>query len=71
VPKVVKFLILATSWVALLALVVFIAWTTRLDPLITVPAVLSAVYVAYAITYWTTPEIAERIYLYLKNWENN
>jgi hypothetical protein len=71
VPKVVKLLILATSWMALLALVVFIAWTTQLNPLITAPAVLSAVYVAYAVLYWTMPEIAERLYLCLKNWENN
>ena len=64
-------MILAISWVALLALIVFIAWATRLNPLITVPAVLSAVYVAYAVTYWTLPEIAERLYLCLKNWGNN
>ncbi len=71
VPKVVKLLIVATSWVSLSALVVFIAWATQLNPLITAPAVLSAVYVAYAVIYWTMPEVAERLYLCLKNWEDN
>ena len=66
-PKVVKALIIATSWVALLALVVFIAWETQLSLLITVPAVLSAAYLAYAVTYWVMPEIAERLYRHLKN----
>ena len=69
-PKVVKFMILGASCLVLLADVVFIARATQMDPLITVPAVLCAVYVAYAVTYWTIPEIAERLYLCLKNWES-
>ena len=64
-------MILGALCLALLADVIFIAWATQINPLVTVPAVLSAVYVAYAVTYWTMPEIAERLYLCLKNWGNN
>jgi hypothetical protein len=52
-PKVVKFLILGASCLALLVLVVFIAWATQLNPLITVSAVLSAAYLSYVAAYLT------------------
>ena len=52
-PKVIKVLILGASCSALLALVVFIAWATQLNLLITVPAVLSAAYLSYVAVYFT------------------
>jgi hypothetical protein len=53
VPKVIKIVMLGASCFAFLTLVVFIAWATQLNPLITVPAVLSAAYLSYVVAYWT------------------
>jgi len=50
VPKVLQFVIVGTTWTALLALVVFIAWAT-LNPLIIAVAILSAAYLAFVATY--------------------
>jgi hypothetical protein len=52
-PKVVKIAILSASCLALFTLVVFIARATQLNPLITVPATLSAAYLSCLVVYWT------------------
>lgn len=51
--KTVKFLILIACVVGLFADVAFIVWATKLNLLIVVPAVLSAVYLSYVAAYWT------------------
>jgi len=51
--KLIRVLILATSCVALLAIVTFIVVATRFNLLIVIPAILSAAYLASSATYAT------------------
>ena len=63
-----RLLIFVASCLCLLALVVFITVATHANFLVVLPALLSAVYLAYAAAYWTMPDLVGRFYLRLKKW---
>jgi hypothetical protein len=69
--KLIKPFILIGACLCLLALVAFIAVATHANLLIVIPACASAIYVAYAVAYWTMPEMVERFYLRLKKWADD
>lgn len=67
----IKPLIFVASCLCLLALVTFIIVATHANLLIVLPAIMSAVYLAYAAAYLTMPEMIERFYLRLKKWADD
>ncbi len=69
--KLLKQLIFVTSCLCLVALVSFITVATHANLLIVFPAVVSAIYLAYAAAYWTMPEVAKSLYLRLKQWADD